>query len=34
MESELYELFQSKLDGTIPASVALLRHYLGYQQMK
>lgn len=30
-ESGLFELFQSKLDGSIPASVALLRHYLRYQ---
>ncbi len=31
LESELYELFQNKLDGSIPASVALLRHYLRFQ---
>eukprot|EP00536_Pseudo-nitzschia_multiseries_P004533 jgi/Psemu1/323515/estExt_fgenesh1_pg.C_750027 len=31
LESELYELFQSRLDGSIPASVALLRHYLRYR---
>jgi len=30
LESELYELFQNKLDGSIPASVVLLRHYLRY----
>ena len=30
-ESDLYELFQEKLDGSIPASVALLRHYLQFQ---
>lgn len=34
MESELYELFQTKLDGSIPASVALLRHYLRFQMNK
>lgn len=32
-ESELFELFQNKLDGSIPASVVLLRRYLGYDQM-
>lgn len=31
LESDLFQLFQNKLDGTIPASVALLRHYLRYQ---
>mmetsp|Transcript_29175 Transcript_29175/g.78943 ORF Transcript_29175/g.78943 Transcript_29175/m.78943 type:complete len:645 (-) Transcript_29175:408-2342(-) len=31
LESELYEIFQARLDGSIPASVALLRHYLRYQ---
>jgi len=31
MESELFEVFQNQLDGSIPASVALLRHYLRYQ---
>lgn len=31
MESDLLRLFQTKLDGTIPASVALLRYYLRYQ---
>ena len=31
LESELYELFQTKLDGSIPASVVLLRHYLKYR---
>ena len=30
-ESELYELFQNQLDGSIPASVVLLRRYLQYQ---
>ena len=29
-ESKVFELFQQKLDGTVPASVALLRHYLGH----
>jgi hypothetical protein len=32
-ESELFELFQNKLDGSIPASVVLLRRYLGYNQI-
>ena len=31
LESDLYELFQDKLDGSIPASVVLLRHYLKYR---
>jgi hypothetical protein len=31
LESDLYELFQKKLDGSIPASVVLLRHYLKYR---
>jgi hypothetical protein len=31
LESDLYELFQNKLDGSIPASVVLLRHYLKYR---
>jgi len=30
LESQVFELFQQRLDGTVPASVALLRHYLGH----